>query len=50
MERREREEEEEIGGVETARRRESGKRGREGGQERAGPAHCSATRGSGARA
>lgn len=31
--------------MEKARRKESGKRGREGGQERAGPAHCSATRG-----
>lgn len=31
--------------MEKARRKESGKRGREGGQERAGSAHCSATRG-----
>lgn len=33
--------------MEKARRKESGKRGRAGGQERAGPAHCSATRGNG---
>lgn len=35
---------EEIEGAEKHRRRESGKRGWEGGQERAGPAHYSETR------
>ena len=37
--------EEETEGAEKERRRESGKRGWEGGQERAGPAHCSETGG-----